>query len=60
MAQLKHVWPPSTTRWWVRCTEETARMMEQLDAPPPPEARASSGRSLRSWTASPTSCTIFC
>lgn len=31
MAQYKNKWESSSTRWWVRCTKETAAMMEQLD-----------------------------
>jgi hypothetical protein len=31
MSQYKNKWEPSSTRWWVRCTKETAVMMERLD-----------------------------
>jgi len=31
MAEYKNKWESSSTRWWVRCTKETAAMMEQLD-----------------------------
>ena len=53
MALYKNKWESSSTRWWVRCTKETAAMMEQLEETRDarPEATQEAQRARALWDA---------